>query len=239
MNDFVDAFQFIGNNLGLLGTKTLETLWLSARAIIIAAAIAVPLGVWLGHRHRGSFLAINVSNIGRALPSLAIIAICLAFIGLGDANTIVALVILAIPPMLTNAYVGVDTVDRDAVEAARGMGMTGSQILRHVELPLAVPLIFAGLRTSAVYVVATSPLAAVAGGNGLGEIIVNQASYGFGGVLAGAICVAVVALLTEVAFAALQRAVTPRGLRSRRTLPFTRGRRGGAGRSIQPGGSTA
>jgi osmoprotectant transport system permease protein len=239
MNDFVDAFQFIGNNLGLLGTKTLETLWLSARAIVIAAVIALPLGVWLGHHHRGSFVAINISNIGRALPSLAIIAICLAFIGLGDTNTIIALVVLAIPPMLTNAYVGVDTVDRDAVEAARGMGMTGFQILRHVELPLAIALIFAGLRTSAVFVVATSPLAAVAGGNGLGEIIVNQASYGFGGVLAGAICIALLAFLTELAFAALQRAVTPRGLRSRRrVLPFARGRRGGAGR-IQPGGTTA
>jgi osmoprotectant transport system permease protein len=120
--------------------------------------------------------------------------------------------------MLTNAYVAVDGVDPNAVDAARGMGMRPLEILLRVELPLALPLIFAGIRTAAVYVVATATLPAVAGGGGLGEIIVNQASYGIAGVVAGAICVAALALVAELAFAALQHAVTPRGLRSTPTL---------------------
>lgn len=240
MNDFTDALRFIADHRGLLWDKTVEHLWLSGRAIAIAIVIAVPLGIWLGHRHRGSFLAINLSNVGRALPSLAIIAICLAFLGLGDANTIVALVVLAAPPMLTNAYVGVDGVDRDAVDAARGMGMSEGRILREVELPLAIPLVFAGLRTAAVYVVATATLAAVAGGGGLGEIIFNQASYGFDGVLAGAICVALLALLTEGAFAALQRLVTPRGLRAAsRSFSLGPARRVPQATDVEPGGSPA
>lgn len=216
MNDFVDAFNFIGANGTLLWQKTVQHLVLSGESILIALLIAVPLGLWLGHIHRGSFVAINVSNIGRALPSLAIIAICLAFIGLGNTITVVALVVLAVPPILTNAYVAVDTVDRDAVDAARGMGMRGDQILLRVELPLAAPLLFAGIRTAAVYVVATATLAAVAGGGGLGEIIVNQAAYGFSGVLAGALAVAALALLTEAVFAGIQRLATPRGLRVQR-----------------------
>ena len=115
----------------------------------------MPLGVWLGHLHRGSFIAINVANIGRALPSLAVIAIGLSVFGFGFTNVLVALVILAVPPILTNAYVAVDEVEPEAVEAARGMGMTGWQMLRRVELPLALPLLFAGIRTAAVFVVAT------------------------------------------------------------------------------------
>lgn len=215
MNDFLDAIKFIGHNGDLLATKTGEHLVISAEGIVIALLIAVPLGVWLGHVHRGSFLAINLANVGRALPSLAIIAIALAFIGLGNKITVIALVLLAIPPMLTNAYVGIDSVDRDVVDAARGMGMREREILLKVELPLAAPLVFAGIRTAAVFVVATATLAAVAGGDGLGEIIFNQASYGFDGVLGGAICVSLLALLTDALFAGLQRLVTPRPLRGR------------------------
>jgi osmoprotectant transport system permease protein len=216
MSTFVDAFRFIGDNVGLLWDATVEHILLSGESILIAILIAVPIGMWLGHIHRGSFVAINVSNIGRALPSLAIIAICLAFIGLGNTITVVALVVLAVPPILTNAYVAVDGVDRDAVDAARGMGMRGSQILARVEAPLSAPLLFAGIRTAAVYVVATATLAAVAGGGGLGQIIVNQAAYGFSGVIAAAICVAVLALLTEAVFAGIQRLATPRGMRATR-----------------------
>ena len=135
--------------------------------------------------------------------------------GLGFLNVLVALVVLAVPPMLTNAYVAVDQVDRDAVEAARGMGMTALEVFWSVELPLAVPLMFAGIRTAVVYVIATATLAAIAGGGGLGDIIVNQASYGISGVLAAAIWVAVLALLADIGFGALQRAITPRGLRAK------------------------
>ena len=126
----------------------------------VAVVLAVPLGVWLGHLHRGSFIAINAANVGRALPSLAVIAIGLSVFGFGFTNVLVALVILAVPPILTNAYVAVDEV---GVEAARGMGMTGWQALRRVELPLALPLLFAGIRTAAVFVVASATIAAIAG----------------------------------------------------------------------------
>ena len=181
----------------------------------IALAIAVPLGVWLGHLHRGSFVAINVANIGRALPSLAVIAIGLGFLGFGFSNVLFALVIVAVPPILTNAYVAVDEVEPEAVEAAKGMGMTPSQILRQVELPLALPLLFAGIRTAAVFVVATATIAAIAGGGGLGEILFNQASYRTEGLVGAAIVVSLLALAADALFGALQRALTPQGLREK------------------------
>jgi osmoprotectant transport system permease protein len=213
MNDFTNALQFIGDNTDLLWNKIVEHLELSFAAMGIAILIAVPLGIWLGHIHRGSFLAINLANIGRALPSLAVIAINLAIFGLGFKNVLVALVILAVPIILTNAYVAVDSVDRDAVEAANGMGMRGREVLTRIELPLALPLIFAGIRTATVYVIATATLAAIAGGGGLGDIIVNQASYGIAGVIAGAMVVAGLAFAAELGLAGVQRLVTPRGLR--------------------------
>jgi len=121
MNDFVNAFKFMGNNLDLLLNKTVEHLELSGAAIAVALVIALPIGLWLGHLHRGSFVAINAANVGRALPSLAIIAIGLGILGIGFINVMVALVVLAVPPILTNAYLGVDQVDRDTVSAAEGM----------------------------------------------------------------------------------------------------------------------
>jgi osmoprotectant transport system permease protein len=216
MQTFVDAIQFIGDNPGLFWDKTVDHLQLSGAAVAVAFALSVPLGVWLGHVHRGSFVAINVANIGRALPSLALISIGLGLLGVGFLNVLVAMVILAVPPMLTNAYVAVDGVDQDAVEAARGMGMTPLQVLLRVELPLALPLLFAGIRTSTVYVIATAALASIAGGQSLGDIILNQPTYGFAGVIGGAIAVAALAFAAEGVFALVQRAVTPRGLREER-----------------------
>ncbi len=215
MKTFENAIQFLGDNTGLIWDKTVEHIWLSLASLAVALVVAIPLGVWLGHLHRGSFLAINVSNVGRALPSLAVISIGLGLLGVGFTNVMVALVILAAPVMLTNAYVAVDRVDQDAVRAARAMGMTPLQVLWRVELPLALPLIFAGIRTAAVYVVATAPLAALAGGGGLGDIIVNQPTYGPEGVVAGSIAIAALAFATEGVFALLQYAVTPRPLRRR------------------------
>jgi osmoprotectant transport system permease protein len=213
MHSIIDAFQFIGDNLHFMLTKTVEHLELSFAAIGVSIVIAIPLGVALGHLHRGSFIAINASNIGRALPSLAVISIGLAFLGIGFVNVMVALVILAVPPMVTNAYVAVDRVDPDAVEAARAAGMTPSQVLWKVEIPLAVGLMFAGIRTGAVYVVATATLASLAGGGGLGDVIVNQASYGTAGVIAGALMVTALAFLVEGVFAVIQRLLTPKALR--------------------------
>jgi osmoprotectant transport system permease protein len=213
MEVFVEGFKFIGENPDLFWDKTVAHLVLSGASVGAALAIALPLGVWLGHIHRGSFIAINASNIGRALPSLAIISIGLGILGIGFWNVLVAMVVLAVPPILTNAYVAVDGVDQDAVEAARGMGMTPFEVLTRVELPLAVPLIFAGLRTATVYVIATATLASIAGGTGLGDIILNQPTYRVRGVIGGAIAVAALAFAAEAVLAFIQRAVTPRGVR--------------------------
>jgi osmoprotectant transport system permease protein len=210
--------DFYADNTGLLFHKTLAHLGIGGLAMIVALLLAMPLGVFLGHRHSGAFLAINISNVFRALPSLALIAISLALFGLSLLNVEVALVALAVPPILTNAYTAVDGVDPDAVEAAHGMGMTQRQVLTTVELPLAWPLIFAGIRTAAVYVVATAPLAAIAGGGGLGDIILNQPSYRLVGVIAATIIVVVLAFAVDALFALIQRAVTPRGLQTRPEL---------------------
>src|SRR5665213_2998752 len=208
-----NPLSFFFDNLNLFASKTGAHLGLSVVAIGLAIALAIPLGVWLGHLHRGSFLAINVSNIGRALPSLAVISIGIGILGIGFLNTVVALVILAGPVMLTNAYVAVDGVDRDVVQAARAMGMTSLQALVRVELPLALPLIFAGLRTATVYVVATATLATFAGGGGLGDIIVNEPTYGTAGVIAGSLTIAALAFAIDGILALVQMRVTPYPLR--------------------------
>jgi osmoprotectant transport system permease protein len=208
------VFTFVGDHLSLLVNLTLFQLGVSAEALAIAAVIALPLGVWLGHHHRGQILAINVSNVGRAIPSLALIAVLIPTFGVGRSSLLLGLVVLAVPVILTNAYVAVDGVDRDVVDAANGMGMRPREVLLRAEIPLALPLIFAGLRTAAVYVVATAPIGVLVGSpGGLGDIIANQASYRLEGVIAAAIFVAVLAIGVDFAFAALQRLVTPRGLR--------------------------
>jgi osmoprotectant transport system permease protein len=233
VNAFLDAIDFIfserdspagGARVGGLG-EIWELMWphlkLSGAALGIACAIAIPLGLWLGHRGRGAFLAINASNIGRAVPSLALIAFFVAYIGVGFTNLTLALVLLAVPPILTNTYTGVRQVDRDAVDSARGMGMTGPQVVRRVELPLALPLIFGGIRTSAVNVVATATIAPLAGVVTLGDPIINVNTYGDEGRLAAAIVVALLAVATEVVLGAAQRAATPSGLKVNRREAVT------------------
>ena len=223
LGEFGDAIQFIfqgettreGADVG--GSQFLDLTWehlkLTFVAMAIACAVALPIGLWLGHIRSGSFLAISVSNVGRAVPSLALIAFFVAYLGTGFTNLTLALVLLAIPPILTNTYVAVTQVDRDTVDAARGMGMTGAEIVRKVELPLALPLIFGGIKTSAVNVIATATIAPLAGINTLGDPIINVSGYGDTGRLAAAMVVAVLAILTELALGAVQRAVTPAGLK--------------------------
>ena len=160
---FVDSLRFIPDNAGLLLHKAAGLAVLAFTALGIALLIALPLGLWLGHRHRGLFFALGTSSIGRAMPSIALIGVFIALLGVGFWNTAVALVILAVPPILTNAYVAVDGVDRDVVEAARGMGLTERQILAQVELPLGLPLVLTGIRIAAVFVIATATLAGIAG----------------------------------------------------------------------------
>jgi osmoprotectant transport system permease protein len=218
MRTLVDSLAFFGRHPGLMRDKTLAHLAISFASLAVALAIAIPAGVWLGHLRRASFLAINVSNVGRALPSLAVISIGIGYLGIGFANVLVALVVLAAPVMLTNAYVAVEQVDRNAVEAARAAGMTAGQVLARVELPLATPLIFAGVRTGSVYVIATATLATFAGGGGLGDIIVNEPTYGVPGVIAGSLAIIVLAFAVDGLLALAQRAATPRPLRRRGRL---------------------
>jgi osmoprotectant transport system permease protein len=220
MGAFANAFTFDAHHLQLLLDKTGVQLELSMEALVISVVLAVPLGVLLGHLHRFSFLAINVSNVGRALPSLAILAILLPFLGIGKTEVIIALVVLGFPPILTTTYVAVDQVDGDAVEAAKGMGLRPLQVISSVEMPLSLPLIFAGIRTSAVFIVATATLAGDFGGGGLGDIIFNEASYRLAGVVGASYVVIALALLTQVLFIAIDRAVTPRGLQEERSGAF-------------------
>jgi len=210
MRTFLHAFRFMADHQHLLLTKTAEHLELSGAALGIALLLALPIGLWLGHIHRGLFLAASVSNVGRALPSLVLIAFGLTIFGVGFWNNTAALVVLAVPPILTNAYFAIDQCDRDVVDAARGMGMTGLQVLRTVEIPLGLPFILAGIRIAAIFVIATATIAAVAGGGGLGQIIVDQASYGLSGVIAASLWVSALAFLAAFILSLVRKAASPR-----------------------------
>jgi osmoprotectant transport system permease protein len=190
-----------------------EHLLITFAAVGIATAIALPIGTWLGHSKRGSFLVISVTNAGRAVPSLGVVFLFFAILGAGFFNITLALILLAIPPILLNAYTGVRAVDPEAVDAANGMGFTGSQVLRKVELPLALPLIFGGIKTSTVNVLATATLGPEAGVVTLGDPIINPSSYGEAGRLGAAIVVAALAIVAEVGLSAVQRRLTPQGLK--------------------------
>lgn len=191
-----------------------EHLAMSAAATVTALAIALPVGLVLGHLGRGGAIAINASNVGRALPSFAILVFALQIFGIGAVPAFVALVLLAIPPILTNTYVGMSEVDASLKEAARGLGMSGGRVLFRVEMPLATPVIMSGVRTSGVQVVATATLAALVAWGGLGRFIVDGLGQrDFVMVFAGAVLVAALAMSAEVVLAVLQWAATPRGLR--------------------------
>ena len=207
-----DLVNFFTDNPHLLLDKLWSHLWICALGLAIALALALPLGIYLGHKHRAAWIALNLSNGFRALPSLALIAISIAVFGISQINIQIALVVLAIPPVLTNAYTAVDQVDPDAVDAARGMGMREREVLLKVELPMSWPLIFAGIRTGAVFIIATAPLAALAGGGTFGDIIVNQPTYHMSGVIAATIVVVALAFAVDGLLALAQRAVTPTGL---------------------------
>ena len=226
LSDFGNALDFIfhareaqtgGVQVGGLH-EVLEFAWehlkLSGAAIAIACAVAVPIGLVLGHTRKGEFVAISISNIGRAVPSLALIAFFVAYIGVGFTNVMLALVLLAIPPILTNTYVGVRQVDPEVIDAGRGMGLRPDQVIRRIELPLALSTIFGGIRTSAVNVVATAAIAPLAGVLTLGDYILSANVYGDDGRLAGAILIALLAIAVEFGFAGLQRLVAPRGLKA-------------------------
>ena len=197
-----------------LANLVAEHLWVCAMSMALALAVALPLGLVLGHLGRGGVVAINMSNVGRALPSFAVLVIALQLSSIGTTPALVALIALAVPPVVTNSYVGVREVDAELVESARGMGMTGRQVFLAVELPLALPLVMAGVRTAAVQVVGTATLAALVGYGGLGALVILGLRTGDNvEVFAGALAVAVLALATELVLGRVQRALTPAPLR--------------------------
>jgi osmoprotectant transport system permease protein len=208
-------------NPGGVIDRLVEHLQISFWAVLLACLVGWPLGVWLGHRGRGGGPVISVFNLTLAIPTLALLTILpLTPLGFGKPPVIVALAVFAIPPLLANAHTGLRSIDPETLEAAKGMGLSGRQLLWRVELPLAVPYLAAGLRTAAVQVVATTALAAFVNGGGLGEII--SAGFGLGinvgagQIVGGGIVVALLAFLVEAVLAGVQRLVTPRPLRSTR-----------------------
>lgn len=196
---------------------TLAQLEVTVLALLLALLIALPAGLYFGHRGKGELVAIGFGNAGRAIPELGLIALIAAVIGVGLFNLTVALAILGIPPILTNTFVGIREVDRSTVQAARGMGMSEFEIIRKVEAPIAVTSIFTGIRTATIGIVATATIAPLAGVATLGEFILGENVYGTNGVLAGAILVAILALVLEFSLAGLQRLLTSKGLKLRTT----------------------
>lgn len=215
-----DAAAWLGEPANWTGRDgvlflTTEHLSMTAIAVLAAAAVALPLGIWLGHTGRGATVTVIAANTSRALPTLALLTLFAASaVGFGNDATVLAVTIFAIPPILTNAYEGISGVDRDVRDAAVGMGMAPARVLREVSIPLAIPLIGAGLRTAAVQVVATIPLAALVGGGGLGVVVVSGiATQRYGKALAGAVLVASLAVAAELLLARAQRRLTPEPVR--------------------------
>lgn len=245
-----DAWRYLSDGANWTGDGgmlelLLQQLLLTAGALVLALAIGLPLALWLGHVGRGGFLAVNISNVGRAIPTFALLAILVTAdpwgwtgeyfpgtatldpFGRAGAATLVALALFALPPILTNAYTAVREVPPEVREAARGMGMTGRQVFWRAEWPLSLPLVVSGIRLALVQVWATATIAALVAGPGLGRVITDgfyRTQYGKG--IAGAIVVAVVALVLELVAAGVQRAVTPSAVRpspgrSRTSSAFT------------------
>jgi osmoprotectant transport system permease protein len=217
---FTDPAHYQGNDA--VQTRILEHLEVSGLAVLVGILVALPVGLYLGHTGRFAFVAVNVANVGRAIPSLAAIALAIPIAGtllgvqngLGFWPTFLALIPLAIPPILTNAYVAVRGVDKDVIEAARGMGVSEAGILRRVEVPLALPLILAGIRTAAVNVIATATLGALVAFGGLGRYIVDGlALQEYDRLFAGALLVALLAIAVEVALSTFERAAVSPGIR--------------------------
>jgi osmoprotectant transport system permease protein len=220
MGTLAQVVTFFHAHAALLLAETGSQAELCAVALAVAFALAFPAGVIAGHLHRGAFLAVSAGNVLRALPTLAIIALGIALYGGGYVNILVALVVLVVPIILANTCTAVDGADPAMVEAARGMGLTGWQIIARVELPGAVPLVMAGVRTSAVYVVAGAYVAAFAGYTGtLGDIITNEGSYRLSGVLAATAVSIALALAAEAILAGIQRLLMPKGLLLARSAP--------------------
>ncbi len=227
MRTLLDTWDYLTSSASWTGSGgmlelLLQQLLLTFTALLMAAVVGLPIALWLGHLGRAGFLAINVSNVGRAVPTFALLAllVTLDFPGRAELGpygraglaTLIALALFALPPIITNSFVAVREVPADVRESARGMGMTGRQLFFRVELPIALPLVVSGLRLALVQVWATATIAALVAGPGLGRVITDgffRTNYGKG--IAGAVVVAAVALVLEIGAALAQRAVTPPG----------------------------
>jgi osmoprotectant transport system permease protein len=226
LGSFSGAIEFIftpqnsnvtgGNKVGGFDKSmelVLKHLEVTVVALALALIIALPIGLYLGHRGKGELLAVGIGNAGRAVPELAVIALVAALIGVGFKTVAPALALLGIAPILTNAYVGIRQVDPATVDAARGMGMSELKIIRKVELPMAIPTVMGGVRSAAIVILATATIAPLAGVETLGDFIINKNVYGENGLLAGALLVALLALTIEGLLALLQRRLTSDGLK--------------------------
>ncbi len=231
INYLLHSRESVGGGVQVGGSHLLPLLWTHLRvtfeAILVSIALTLPIALWLGHKGKGQLAASTAANVGRAVPSFAVLVFASTYLGLNAGNLVFAMVLLAVPPIFTNTYVGVRQVDRDVVDAARGMGLSERQLALRVELPLALPLVFGGIRTSVVNVLATATLGPYVGVETLGVPIINANVHGDAGRLGTALLVALLAIAAELFFAALQRAVTPRGLKlsQTNTTPSRRNRR--------------
>ena len=220
--------------------RLLEHVFISAVAIVAATIIALPIGLYIGHTGRGANLAINLANIGRAVPSYAVLVMVLPIslalapvlgyspsLGLNFVPIFIAMILLAIPPILVSAYAGLRSVDRDLIEAGRGMGLREGQILRSIEVPIASSILIGGFRTAILQVIATATIGAILSGGGLGRFIIDGLSQGPVGrpsIYAGAILVTTLAVVVDFVLAIIQRRLVPRGLRAdaTRVRPWTK-----------------
>lgn len=192
--------------------RVVEHLSLSGEAVLLAAVVALPAGILIGHFGHGGVLAVNIANAGRAIPTLAVLVLLVLALGLGNEPVIYALALFALPPMLTNTYLGMRGVDDDVKDAARGTGLSWFQVLRRIEVPLALPLIAAGVRTAAVQVVATATIAAIVGSGGLGRFVVDGfQTHDQGQLVAGAILVAALSVSVELFLGFVESLLRPGG----------------------------
>lgn len=227
------VIQFITDPQYHFAQETLITLELSVVSILLAIVIGIPVGILVAQRPIAAFLAANLSGLARAIPTLAFLALALPLLGIGFKPSVVALIALGIPPILLNTIAGLRGIDPATIDAGRGMGMSSMQVLTRIQIPLMLPIVAAGVRTSAVQIVATVPLAALIGGQGYGDYITlglsGEAHYNE--LILGALAIALLALLVELLMATVQRAVTPAGLRveTPQDVEVEEGGEGGAG----------
>ena len=220
MNDLHATWSWLttaGHWTGSAGVfaRLAEHLQLCAEAMLLAAVVAIPLALVLGHARRGTSFVVSLANASRAVPTLAVLVLLVLRLGIGDRPVVLALALFAFPPMVTNTYAGVRGVDDEVRDAARGLGLSGAQLLRRIEVPLALPLIAAGVRTAAVQVIATATIAAIVGSGGLGRFIVDGfQTNDYGQLISGVLVVAALAVSTELVLGAVERALDP--LRRRR-----------------------